>query len=113
MTRSMMQEKLNEEFIDHARASGLGSRTITRYALRNSLPPVVTVVGLTYSFLLGSAVLVETVFSWGGVGQYAVQAVLQSDYNAIQGFILVAAVFNLIVFLIVDMLYLVIDPRRS
>ena len=62
-------------------------------------------------FLLGAAVLVETIFSWGGLGQYAVQAVTYSDYPALQGFVLVAAVFILVVYLVVDILYELTDPR--
>ena len=80
-------------------------------ALRNSLPPIITIVGFITGFLLGSAVLVETIFSWGGLGQYAVQAVINSDYPALQGFILVAAVFVLLVYLVVDILYELADPR--
>jgi peptide/nickel transport system permease protein len=73
----------------------------------------VTVIGLSYGFLLGGAVLVETIFSWGGLGQYAVQAVLNSDYAALQGFLLVAAIFNLFVYLAVDIVNRIVDPRRQ
>ena len=113
MTRSTLQEKLDSDFITFAKASGLGTVTVVRYALRNALPPVLTIIGVTYAYLLGSAVLVETVFSWGGIGQYAVGAVLVSDYSAIQGFVLVAALFNLVIYLLVDIAHLAIDPRVS
>jgi peptide/nickel transport system permease protein len=86
---------------------------ILRYGLRNAFPPIVTVIGLSYGFLLGGAVLVETIFSWGGLGQYAVQAVLNSDYAALQGFLLVAAIFNLFVYLAVDIVNRIVDPRRQ
>jgi ABC-type dipeptide/oligopeptide/nickel transport system permease component len=99
------------EFITHARASGLSEGTIRRIALRNSLPPIITLVGFMFGFLLGAAVLVETIFAWGGLGQYAVQSVVNSDYPALQGFVLVAAAFILIVYTIVDILYELADPR--
>lgn len=111
MTRATLQEMLNADFVEFARACGLSKYQTLRYALRNALPPVVTVVGITYSYLLGGAVLVEQIYSWGGVGQYAVQAVVKSDYLAVQAFVLVAAMFNLIVYLGVDIIDRLIDPR--
>lgn len=111
MTRARLRDMLEADFVEHARASGFSNRAVLRYALRSSLPPVVTLTGVTYSFLLGGAVLVEAIFSWGGLGQYAVQAVKASDYFAIQGVILTAAVFNLIVYLLVDLVDRIIDPR--
>ncbi|WP_315831895.1 ABC transporter permease [Bradyrhizobium prioriisuperbiae] len=111
MTKSTFADVYRSEFIRHQRASGLRESTITRCALRNSLPPVITMVGFLFGFLLGAAVLVETIFAWGGLGQYAVQAVINSDYPALQGFVLVAAGFILIVYLIVDILYELADPR--
>ena len=75
------------------------------------MPPVVTVIGIVFWFLLGGAVLVETVFAWGGLGQYAVEAVVNSDYAPLQAFVLLAAVFTLVVFLLVDLAYFLIDPR--
>ena len=68
-------------------------------------------MGFLTGFLLGAAVLVETIFAWGGLGQYAVQAVINSDYPALQGFVLVASAFILIVYLVVDILYELADPR--
>lgn len=111
MTKTTFADVYRSDFIKHQRASGLHESTITRSALRNSLPPVITMVGFLFGFLLGAAVLVETIFSWGGLGQYAVQAVINSDYPALQGFVLVAAGFILIVYLIVDILYELADPR--
>ena len=72
---------------------------------------MVTFVGILFSVLLSSAVLVETVFSWGGAAEYAVSAIRRSDFPAIQGFVLVAGVFSVAIFLVVDLLYRVIDPR--
>ncbi|KQU74507.1 ABC transporter permease [Aminobacter aganoensis] len=111
MTKTVFADAYRSEFIRHQRACGLSERTIVRSALRNSLPPIITLVGFLFGFLLGAAVLVETIFSWGGLGQYAVQAVINSDYPALQGFVLVAAAFILVVYLIVDILYELADPR--
>lgn len=111
MAKTTFTDIYRSDFIRHQRASGLPERLIIKSALRNSLPPIITMVGFLFSFLLGAAVLVETIFSWGGVGQYAVQAVINSDYPALQGFVLVAAAFILVVFLVVDILYELADPR--
>jgi peptide/nickel transport system permease protein len=111
MTQTVFAGVYRSDFIRHQRACGLPERVIVRSALRNSLPPIITLVGFLFGFLLGAAVLVETIFAWGGLGQYAVQAVINSDYPALQGFVLVAAVFILIVYLVVDVLYELADPR--
>jgi peptide/nickel transport system permease protein len=113
MTSTTMTDVLDSGFVHYANASGLPNRTVVRYALRNSLPPVVTILGIIYGFLLGGAVLVETVFAWGGIGQYAVQSIVNSDYLAIQGFVLIAAVFTLVVYLIIDIIYFFLDPRAG
>jgi len=110
-TRSAVEEMMESDFVEHGRALGLPRRTLLRYALRNAMPPVITVVGIVFWFLLGGAVLVETVFAWGGLGQYAVEAVVNSDYAPLQAFVLLAAVFTLLVFLLVDLDYFLIDPR--
>ena len=111
MARSTMREMLASDFCTYARASGLSETTVLRYALRNTMPPIVTLIGISYGYLLGGAVLVENVFSWGGLGQWVVESVAQADYFAVQGFILVAALFNLAVYLIVDLIHLGVDPR--
>jgi ABC-type dipeptide/oligopeptide/nickel transport system permease component len=110
-TRSTMEEMLNSEFVVYARAAGLSRAVQLRYALRSSMPSVVTIIGILFWFLLGGAVLVETVFAWGGVGQYAVQSVVNSDYAPLQAFVLVTAVFTSVVFLLVDLAYFLLDPR--
>lgn len=109
--QSAMQEMLGSEFVTYARAAGLPRMKQWRYALLNALPPVITVTGILTWFLLGGAVLVETVFAWGGLGQYAVQSVVNSDYAALQAVVLLSAVFTMLVFLLVDLAYFVIDPR--
>ena len=111
MTKATFTEVYRSDFITHARACGLPERVIILYALRNSMPPIITMIGFFAGFLLGAAVLVETVFAWGGLGQYAVQAVVNSDYPALQGFILVATAFILLVYTAVDILYEMVDPR--
>lgn len=111
MTRTVFADIYRSEFVRHARACGLPERAIVRSVLRNSLPPIITLVGFLTGFLLGAAVLVETIFAWGGLGQYAVQAVINSDYPALQGFVLVASAFILVVYLVVDILYELADPR--
>lgn len=111
MTRSTMVAILGGDFIRQGRLNGLPESTLVRYAIRNALPPVVTLVAIIYGFLLGGAVLIENIFGWGGLGQYAVRALVVSDYAALQGFVLVAATFTLFLYLIVDLLYFAIDPR--
>jgi ABC-type dipeptide/oligopeptide/nickel transport system permease component len=111
VTSVAMSDALRSDYIRYARASGLSHSTIYRYAIRNSLPPVITIGGVLMVYLLGGAVLIEKVFSWGGIGQYAVQAVGNSDFAAIQGFVLLAATFTVLVYLVVDLLHSAIDPR--
>jgi peptide/nickel transport system permease protein len=104
---------LASDFTRYARLCGLPENVVGRYALRNALPPVVTLAAVLYSFLIGGAVLVEFVFGWGGAGQYAVQGVLNADFAVVQGFVLVAAIISLVVYLLVDLIYLAIDPRLT
>jgi ABC-type dipeptide/oligopeptide/nickel transport system permease component len=111
MARSSMSEAMLSGYVEHARAMGLSNAVVLRYALRNALAPVVTVIAFTYGFLLGGAVLVETVFSWGGLGQYAVQSITNSDYFAVIGFVLAAAIFMAVIYLLLDIVYAILDPR--
>jgi ABC-type dipeptide/oligopeptide/nickel transport system permease component len=112
MTRASMLAVLSSEFIRTARASGLDDRTvILTYGFRNAMLPVVTTLGMVFSFLLGANVLVEKVFAWPGIGSYAVEALLQSDFAPVQGFVLTMAVLYVALNLLIDMLYSVIDPR--
>lgn len=111
MTRFTILQVSEHDHVLFARACGVAERRIERRILRNASPPVVTILAVVYVFLIGGAVLVETVFSWGGLGQYAVQAVNVADYNALQGFVLVAAALSLVVYFLVDLAYFIIDPR--
>jgi len=112
MTRAAMLQALSSDFIRTARAAGLGRRKILMgCALRNALLPVVTTLGMVFSFALGANVLVEKVFAWPGIGSYAVDALVASDYAAVQGFVLAMALLFVALNLIIDLTYAIIDPR--
>ena len=114
MTRASMLSVLSADFIRTARASGLSSTTVlVTYALRNALLPVVTTLGMVFGFMLGSSVIVEKVFGWPGVGSYAIDALTASDYAPVQGFVLAMGVLFVLLNLLVDVLYGLIDPRMS
>lgn len=111
MTNSTMMEVLDSDFIHHARMLGLPEMKVMGYALKNSFPAVIMTVGNMFSFLLGGAVLIEKVFAWGGLGQYVTTALSNKDYAAVQGFVLVSTLFAMIVYLIIDLIQMAIDPR--
>ncbi|MDY7548589.1 ABC transporter permease subunit [Glaciimonas sp. Gout2] len=112
MTRSAMLEVLREDYVRTARAKGLSPwRVIGIHALRNALIPVVTVIGLQVGTLLAGAILTETIFSWPGIGKWLVGAIQRRDYPVVQGGILLSATIIIIVNLVVDLLYGVINPR--
>lgn len=112
MTRSAMLEVIKQDYIRTAHAKGLDSGTVVRrHALKNALIPVITVIGLQLGYLLGGAVLTETVFSWPGIGSMIVNAILASDYPVVQGSVLLVATIFVIVNLGVDLLYAYLDPR--
>lgn len=112
MTRGAMLSVLESDFIRTARAAGLSPRkVILGYAFRNAMLPVITTLGMVFSFLLGASVLVEKVFAWPGIGSYAVEALIASDYAPVQGFVLVMAVLYLLLNLCIDILYGLVDPR--
>ncbi len=112
MTRSAMLEVLREDYIRAARAKGLSPfRVVVKHALRNALIPVVTVLGLQVGVLMGGAVLTETIFAWPGIGKWLIEAIHRRDYPVVQGGILLTAMLVIIVNLVVDLLYGVINPR--
>lgn len=112
MTRSSMLEVVRQDYIRTARAKGLSENVvINRHALKNALIPIVTVIGLQFGYLLGGAVLTETIFAWPGVGRFMVDAIRQKDYPVVQGGVLLLALTFSLVNLIVDILYAYIDPR--
>ncbi|MGH6750995.1 MAG: ABC transporter permease, partial [Bradyrhizobium sp.] len=112
MTRASMLAVLASDFVRTARASGLSPGTvIVTYAFRNAMLPVITTLSMVFSFLLGANVLVEKVFAWPGIGSYAVEALISSDFAPVQGFVLTMAVMYVLLNLVIDILYGVIDPR--
>jgi peptide/nickel transport system permease protein len=112
ITRAAMLEALGSDFVRTARANGLPTTKIVfTYAFRNALLPITSVLGMVFSFLMGSNVLIEQVFGWQGVGAYAVSAVLASDYAAVQGFVLMMAILYVLLNLAVDIATTMIDPR--
>lgn len=112
ITRAAMLSALSSEFVRTARASGLSPyRVVITYAFRNAMLPVITTFGMVFSFLLGANVLVEKVFAWPGIGSYAVEALIASDYAPVQGFVLTMAILYVMLNLAIDLLYGVVDPR--
>src|SRR5690606_3210625 len=112
MTRSAMLEVIREDYVRTARAKGLHERrVIYRHALRNALVPVVTIQGLQFGTLLGGAVLTESVFAWPGLGRYVVDAIFVRDYPALQAAVLVTALGFILINLLVDVVYALLDPR--
>lgn len=111
MTQSKMATALRSDYTYYAEALGLPRRKILVYAFRNAAPSVIVISGVISGYLLGGAVLIESVFNLNGAGQYAIQAVTTSDYGPIQAFVLIAAVFTMLVYLAVDLFYFLSDPR--
>lgn len=114
MTRSAMLTALGSEYVKAATANGLSSNKIVYvYALRNAALPLLTIMGLVFAYLLGANVLVEKVFSWPGIGSFAVDALIASDFAAVQGFILTMALLFVTLNLVIDILYTLVDPRMA
>lgn len=112
--RSSLLETVRSDYVRTARAKGLAERkVINKHALRNSLIPVITIIGLQFGFLLSGTVIVETVFNFHGLGWLLIQSVEARDYPAVQGLMLVFALQFIIINLLVDLLYAVVDPRIS
>ena len=114
LTRTSVLEVLGQNFVRTARAKGLGETAVlTRHVLRNAVIPVITAIGLHFSHLVGGTVLLEILFAWPGVGRYLVQASAMRDIPVIQGIVLMSTVFFLLLNLVVDLAYTVLDPRIS
>jgi peptide/nickel transport system permease protein len=112
MTRSSMLEVMGEDYVRTARAKGVVPwRVVLRHALRNAMLPTITVIGLQFGLLMGGAILTELIFGWPGVGQIAIESIYRRDYAMIQGVVLYGAAFFVLVNLLVDVLYAVLDPR--
>lgn len=114
VTRSSMLDVLKQDYVRTARAKGVWeSKVVWVHALRNAFIPVLTVIGLQVGLLLGGVVVTETIFSWPGVGRLAIQAIYARDFPVVQAVVFVFAVTFVLVNLIVDLLYAVLDPRIS
>jgi peptide/nickel transport system permease protein len=112
MVRGAMLEELSSDYVRTARAKGLSTYAVlTHHALRNALIPIITILGLQFGTLLAGTIVTETIFSWPGIGRLTVQAISARDYPLLQGCILVIALSYVIVNLLTDFLYAVIDPR--
>jgi ABC-type dipeptide/oligopeptide/nickel transport system permease component len=112
IVRSAMVEVIRQDYIRCARAKGLPARIVSlRHAFRNALIPVVTILGLQFGYLLSGAFVVENVFAWPGIGRYSVQALGWRDYPVVQGVVMITALVFLTINLLVDVLYVAIDPR--
>ena len=112
MTRASMLQVLASDFVRTARAAGLSRpKVLFTYAFGNAVLPVITTLSMVFSFVLGANVLVEKVFSWPGIGSFAVDALVSSDYAAVQGFVLTMAVLFVLLNLAVDIIYTLVDPR--
>ena len=112
MTRSTMLDSLNQDYVRTARAKGIReSKVVIKHALRNSMIPVTTVIGLQFGGLLGGALLTESVFSWPGIGKFTVDCILKSDFPIVQGIVLLVALIFVLVNLAADIGYAFLDPR--
>ena len=112
MTRSAMLEVLEQDYVRTARAKGLAERVVTlRHALKNALLPIITILGLQVGVLLSGAVLTETIFAWPGIGRWLYLSILSRDYPIVQGMALFITVLFLVVNLLVDLSYALVDPR--
>jgi ABC-type dipeptide/oligopeptide/nickel transport system permease component len=112
LVRSSMLEVLGQDYVRTARAKGLGeTRVLALHALKNASIPIVTVLGLQFAQLLGGAVVTETIFAWPGIGRLVVEAIFNRDFPIVQGVVLVVSLAFVIVNLLVDVVYVLIDPR--
>lgn len=112
-TRAIALEVLASDYIRYARAQGLPARDVRRMVLRNAMVPVVTFVGTELAGLVGTTALIEYVFAWGGLGQFGLNAIIQGDFAVVQGYVLMLAVFSVLVFLVVDLLVMLLEPRAA
>jgi len=112
ITRTSMLDVLRQDYIRSAIASGIPKHTIIfKDGLRNGMLPIITMIGIQYGYSLGGEVLVEQIFSWPGIGRYSVDAIFNLDYAAVQGFVLIVATLYIVIYLIVDVVYVTLDPR--
>jgi ABC-type dipeptide/oligopeptide/nickel transport system permease component len=112
-TRAIALEVLSSETVRYARACGLPRRTVRKLVFRNSAVPVLTFVGTEVTGLVGTMALIEYVFAWGGLGQYGLNAIVRGDFSAVQGYVLALALFSVVVFLVIDIIVHLIEPRSE
>jgi len=110
-TRAIALEVLSSDAVRYARACGLKPKTVRQIVFRNSATPVLTFIGTEITGLVGTMSLIEYVFAWGGLGQYGLNAIVRGDFTAVQGYVLVLALFSVLIFLIVDIVVALIEPR--
>lgn len=111
MAQATMVRTKGEEYVKFASDNGLSTKRKERMIFRNSLPPVLTLIGYVYILMLGGSVLVEQIFSWGGIGQYSIMAISNSDYAPMQAVVLIMAIISFIAYLVLDIIYFSIDMR--
>ena len=111
MTISSIRATIDSKFIEYTKIAGLTEKTRKIYALKNSALPIITLVGVLFNYMISGCVMIEMVFSWGGLGQYAVLSIINKDYNTIQAIVIFMAVIASLIYLFVDILYFLIDPR--
>ncbi|MBT5267206.1 MAG: ABC transporter permease [Rhodospirillaceae bacterium] len=112
-TRAIAIEVISSDAVRYAKASGLPTLTVRRMVLRNAATPVLTFVGTELTGLVGTTSLIEYVFAWGGLGQYGLNAIINGDFTAVQGYVLFLALFSIFVFLIIDFVVFLIEPRAE
>jgi len=112
-TRAMALEVLGRDYVRLARAAGLPERAVRRIVWRNALVPVITFVGTEITGLVGTTSLIEYVFAWGGLGQYGLHAITMGDFAVVQGYVLVLALFSVLIFIAVDVLGFLLEPRAG
>ena len=111
MTRQGVVNAINSDYMLYANAAGLPAKQVKRYLLRNSLAPLITLAGILFAFMLGGAVLIEFVFTLDGLGLYALRRMLEIDFPAVQGAVVVMTAFSLLIYLLMDIIYAAMDPR--
>jgi peptide/nickel transport system permease protein len=111
--RAIALDVQGSEFVRSAEAAGLKQAIIRRMVARNSATPVITFVGTELTALVGTASVIEYIFSWGGLGQWGLHAIIQADFMVVQGYVLTLALFSVIVFLAIDIFVFLIEPRAE
>jgi len=112
-TRAIALEVIASDTVRYARACGLKIKTLRAIVFRNSATPIITFVGTEITGLVGTMSLIEYVFAWGGLGQYGLNAIVRGDFTAVQGYVLTLALFSVLIFLIVDIVVAIIEPRSQ